>query len=71
MALDLRLYPVAFIAFRLFDITKPWPASWMDRHLKGGLGIMADDIVAGLYAALLCYGLSLWTGQESHFPWTY
>ncbi len=71
VALDLRLYPVAFIAFRFFDIAKPWPAGWMDRHLKGGLGIMADDIVAGLYAAVLCYGLSLRTGQESHFPWTY
>jgi len=71
VALDLRFYPLAFIAFRFFDITKPWPANWMDRHLKGGLGIMADDVVAGLYAAILCYGLSLWIGQESHFQWTY
>ncbi|MDF2096173.1 phosphatidylglycerophosphatase A family protein [Aquibaculum arenosum] len=43
----------AFIAFRLFDILKPWPVSWADRRLPGGLGIMADDLLAGLYAALL------------------
>ena len=41
----------AFVAFRVFDIVKPWPASWADRELKGGLGIMLDDILAGLYAA--------------------
>lgn len=37
-----------FIAFRLFDILKPWPISWLDRHVGGGLGIMLDDIAAGL-----------------------
>lgn len=71
VALDLRLYPVAFLAFRVFDIVKPWPANWMDRTLKGGLGIMADDIVAGTYAAAVCFGLATWTGQEPDFPWTY
>ena len=39
----------AFILFRIADITKPWPASWADRSLKGALGIMADDIFAGVY----------------------
>ena len=37
-----------FIAFRLFDILKPWPINWLDRHVGGGLGIMLDDIAAGL-----------------------
>ncbi len=71
VALDLRLYPVAFLAFRFFDIAKVWPASWMDRRLKGGLGIMADDVVAGVYAGALSLGVAWWLGQESYFSWTY
>lgn len=42
-----------FLLFRLFDITKPWPIRWLDRHISGGLGIMLDDVVAGLLA-LFC-----------------
>jgi phosphatidylglycerophosphatase A len=41
----------AFVAFRVFDIVKPWPASRLER-LHGGLGIMADDVAAGAYANL-------------------
>lgn len=44
------LYPFAFIWFRIFDVLKPWPVSRFDR-LHGGLGIMADDQVAAVYAA--------------------
>lgn len=36
-----------FLLFRLFDIWKPWPISWADRQVSGGLGVMLDDIVAG------------------------
>lgn len=43
---------LAFLLFRAADILKPWPASWADRTLPGGVGIMADDWIAGLYAAL-------------------
>ncbi|WP_366760432.1 phosphatidylglycerophosphatase A [uncultured Thiodictyon sp.] len=39
-----------FAAFRLFDIWKPWPIGWIDRQVGGGLGIMLDDVVAGLMA---------------------
>jgi len=39
------------VAFRGFDIVKPGPVGWCDRRLKGGLGIMADDLVAGVLAA--------------------
>lgn len=46
----------AFLAFRLFDVAKPWPVGWADRRLKGGLGIMADDLLAGACAALLVGG---------------
>ncbi|BBP45737.1 phosphatidylglycerophosphatase A [Thiosulfatimonas sediminis] len=43
---------VAFISFRFFDILKPWPIGWLDQRLEGGFGIMADDVVAALFAAL-------------------
>ena len=42
----------AFIAFRLFDIWKPWPISWLDHHVKGGLGVMVDDLAAAVLAYL-------------------
>ena len=44
---------VAFFLFRLFDVLKPWPASWADRSLKGPSGIMLDDIFAGIWAVLV------------------
>lgn len=50
---------VSFILFRLFDIFKPYPARRME-GLRGGLGIMADDLVAGVYGALVL-GVILWT----------
>ncbi|WP_312936485.1 phosphatidylglycerophosphatase A [Pseudomonas sp.] len=39
-----------FVLFRFFDILKPWPISWIDKHVPGGLGIMLDDILAGVFA---------------------
>lgn len=41
---------VGFVAFRLFDILKPWPIGYIDRHVGSGLGIMLDDAVAALFA---------------------
>jgi phosphatidylglycerophosphatase (EC 3.1.3.27) len=50
----------AFLLFRFFDIVKPPPIRWLDRHVGGGLGIMLDDLVAALPAgALLALGLWL------------
>ncbi len=46
-------YAAAFVLFRIADIWKPWPVSLAERRLGGGLGIMADDIVAGAYAAIV------------------
>lgn len=43
----------AFFLFRLFDVWKPWPVSWADRSVAGGLGVMLDDVLAGVYAALV------------------
>jgi phosphatidylglycerophosphatase A len=48
-------YLLGFLLFRLFDITKPWPARAADRAIPGGLGVMADDIVAAVYAGALLY----------------
>ena len=50
--LDLTLYFVGFLLFRLFDILKPWPVNTVESRLEGGLGVMADDLAAGAYAAL-------------------
>jgi len=44
-----------FVLFRVFDIWKPWPISWADRELKGGLGIMLDDLLAGGIAAVILF----------------
>jgi phosphatidylglycerophosphatase A len=46
---------LGFVLFRLFDIVKPWPISWLDKRLHGGLGIMLDDILAGVAALLLLH----------------
>jgi phosphatidylglycerophosphatase A len=45
-------YALAFVLFRIFDIWKPWPVRWADRHIHGGLGIMLDDVLAAIYAAV-------------------
>jgi phosphatidylglycerophosphatase A len=41
-----------FALFRLFDIWKPWPVRWADQKLHGGLGVMLDDVFAGIYALI-------------------
>lgn len=43
-------YALGFVLFRIADIAKPWPASYIDRAWRGGFAVMADDVVAGLYA---------------------
>lgn len=43
---------LGFIVFRIFDIAKPWPIGLLDRHVQGGLGVMLDDIVAGVMSCL-------------------
>ena len=51
--LPLPAFLLAFLLFRLFDIWKPWPIFWRQTKLPGGLGVMTDDIVAGLMAGAL------------------
>ena len=59
VASNFALYPVAFLAFRLFDITKPWPIRKAER-LHGGVGVMTDDIIAGVYAGAVTWLIGLW-----------
>lgn len=44
---------IGFVLFRLFDIWKPWPISYLDKNLHGGLGIMVDDVVAGIFSLII------------------
>ncbi|WWP00536.1 MAG: phosphatidylglycerophosphatase A [Candidatus Dasytiphilus stammeri] len=46
---------IGFLIFRFFDILKPWPISWVNNHIYGGLGVMLDDLIAGLISTLCLY----------------
>ncbi len=50
---------IAFIAFRIFDIWKPWPVNYADKNFPGGYGIMLDDVVAGMYALIVTSALAV------------
>lgn len=69
MLITLALLPVnvwgaiaGFLVFRVLDVVKPWPAGRFER-LPGGLGVMADDGMAGIYGNLVMYGL-LWAAPS-------
>jgi len=49
-----------FLLFRFFDIVKPWPIRWVDRQVHGGLGIMMDDVLAGVMAMVCLQLLAAW-----------
>lgn len=51
---------LAFMLFRFFDVLKPWPISWFDRKMPGGLGIMFDDVLAGGMALVCLYLAETW-----------
>jgi phosphatidylglycerophosphatase A len=46
---------LGFALFRLFDIAKPWPISWLEKRFSGAFGIMIDDMVAGLLAGIILF----------------
>ena len=46
-----------FVTFRVFDIAKPWPISLADRRVSGGLGIMLDDVLAGMFACIVLHAV--------------
>jgi len=56
-AMNWSLVIAAFALFRVFDIIKPWPASYFDRKLKNARGVMLDDVAAGIYAAIVIIAL--------------
>lgn len=49
---------IAFVAFRLFDMAKPWPIRWFDKRVPGGFGIMVDDVIAAIFSSLSVYVLT-------------
>jgi phosphatidylglycerophosphatase A len=53
---DLVSYGAAFALFRIFDVIKPFPISWLDNNIPGAWGVMIDDIAAGLVAAACVLG---------------
>ena len=50
---------LSFFIFRFFDILKPWPASYIDNKIKGGMGVMLDDVIAGIYTVFTIYIIKL------------
>jgi phosphatidylglycerophosphatase A len=51
---------LGFLLFRFFDVVKPWPIGWVDRHVHGGVGIMMDDVLAGVMAMISLQLLAAW-----------
>jgi phosphatidylglycerophosphatase A len=51
------LFLLPFVLFRIFDICKPWPIDYIDNNIKGGLGVMLDDVLAAIFAAVTFYVL--------------
>jgi len=54
------LWAAGFLLFRFFDILKPFPISYLEKRCPGGLGIVIDDVVAGIFANILLRGVLLW-----------
>ena len=50
---------LSFFIFRFFDILKPWPASYIDNKIKGGMGVMLDDVIASIYTIFTIYIIQL------------
>ena len=59
---DWKWLLAGFVLFRFFDMVKPWPIGWLDKRVHGGLGIMIDDIVAGIMAAISLYAVAHFAG---------
>ncbi|MCO6546453.1 MAG: phosphatidylglycerophosphatase A [Gilliamella sp.] len=50
---------IAFVAFRIFDMAKPWPIRWFDKRIPGGFGIMVDDVIAAIFSSFTVYIMTL------------
>ncbi len=59
---DWKWIVAGFVLFRFFDMVKPWPIGWLDKRVHGGLGIMVDDLVAGVMSAICLVLVGNWAG---------
>ncbi|OIQ25785.1 phosphatidylglycerophosphatase A [uncultured Vibrio sp.] len=59
---DWKWIAAGFVLFRFFDMVKPWPIGWLDKRVEGGVGIMIDDVVAGVMAAISLYFVGSYAG---------
>ncbi|OCG20468.1 phosphatidylglycerophosphatase A family protein [Gilliamella sp. App4-10] len=50
---------IAFVAFRVFDMAKPWPIRWFDKRVPGGFGIMVDDVIAAIFSSFTVFVMTL------------
>ena len=53
---NITIFIIGLVAFRFFDIVKPGPVKWADENLKGGFGVVVDDLIAGVLAAVVVFG---------------
>jgi len=68
LPLTWQSFAFGFLLFRLFDILKPWPISHFDKKVTGGLGVVVDDVVAGIFANILLqviYTKTGWLGAQT------
>ncbi|WP_343597892.1 phosphatidylglycerophosphatase A [Acinetobacter sp.] len=65
--IELKWILIGFALFRLFDVWKPWPIRIADQKVAGGFGIMLDDIIAGLWAAICILIYLLLSGASAPF----
>ncbi len=63
----LFFFLVPFMLFRLFDIYKPYPIDWIDQNVKGGLGVMLDDVMAAIFAIVAQYAIVFIIIDIHHF----
>ena len=59
---SLGFMALAFALFRVCDTVKFWPIKWLEKNLKGGMGIVMDDVAAGLFVQIMIRGLISWVG---------
>jgi len=67
LPLSWQSFLMAFLLFRLFDIWKPFPISWLDQKVQGGLGVVVDDVAAGLVANVILQAIftqTSWLGYQ-------
>jgi phosphatidylglycerophosphatase A len=70
MPMTWQAFLIAFIIFRVFDILKPPPISFIDQQVRGGFGVVLDDVVAGVITNIICqfiYTQTTWFGVQQVF----